>query len=280
MTIIENETLTGERAAYSCKDALFLNCLFTDGESPIKEGSFVSAQKTTFAYKYPLWYGDNLKVEHCLFASSERAGVWYSKDAGFLSCQIDGPKNFRKCERLLLKDCSFSNAEETLWWNRDVILENVTAENGAYFGMGCRKVRAKNLRLIGDYAFDGGSDIEIVDSVLHTKDAFWNCDKVTLKNCTVIGEYFGWNSKNVTLIHCRIQSHQGFCYMENVTLVDCEVVDSDLIFEYCSNIDAKILTEIDSVKNPISGRIVSKGIKKLILEKEFIDPAKTRFENL
>ena len=68
--------------------------------------------------------------------------------------------------------------------------------------------------------------------------------------------------------------------MENVTLVDCEVVDSDLIFEYCANIDAKILTEIDSVKNPISGRIVSKGIKKLILEKEFIDPAKTRFENL
>ena len=119
-----------------------------------------------------------------------------------------------------------------------------------------------------------------MDSVLHTKDAFWNCDKVTLKNCTVIGEYFGWNSKNVTLIHCRIQSHQGFCYMENVTLVDCEVVDSDLIFEYCSNIDAKILTEIDSVKNPISGRIVSKGIKKLILEKEFIDPAKTRFEDL
>lgn len=280
MKLIENETLTGERAAFSTSDTLFRNCLFTDGESPIKESHDIEVEGTTFAYKYPLWYGERLGVKGSTLTLEERAGIWYSKDVSFLSCRIDGPKNFRKCEKLAIKDCSFSNAEETLWWNQDVILENVAADNGAYFGMGCKKVRARNLTLNGNYAFDGGEDIEIVDSVLHTKDAFWNCKKVVLKNCTVIGEYFGWNSKDVTLINCHIESHQGFCYMDGITLIDCELVHSDLTFEYCSGIEARILSEIDSVKNPISGAIRSKGVKELILEPGRVDPRKTLIEKL
>jgi hypothetical protein len=35
------------------------------------------------------------------------------------------------------------------------------------------------------------------------------------------------------------------------------------------------VTIIDSVKNPISGKIVAKGIKELIMDEKYIDPSKT-----
>ncbi len=275
MKIIAEQTMTGERASFKAKDTHFSSCRFADGESPIKESSDIKVTSSTFAYKYPLWYGKNLRVESSTFEPSERAGVWYSEDVIFEDCIIDGPKNFRKCKGLTIKRASFSNAEETLWWNRDVELDQVEVKNGAYFGMGSRNLKANKLVLQGNYAFDGAEDLLIENSSLETKDAFWNCKRVTLKNCTIIGEYFGWNSEDVALINCRVESHQGFCYMKNVTLIDCEVVHSDLTFEYCSNINAKILTEVDSIKNPISGKIQAKGFGKIILDDDSLDHSLT-----
>ena len=47
---------------------------------------------------------------------------------------------------------------------------------------------------------------------------------------------------------------------------NCSLIHTDLSFEYCEDIDADITSEIDSVKNPISGVIKAKGIKELILD--------------
>ena len=63
--------------------------------------------------------------------------------------------------------------------------------------------------------------------------------------------------------------------MKNITLIDCEVVNSDLTFEYCSNINADIVSEIDSVKNPLSGKIKAKGIKEIIQDDPNIDHSLT-----
>ena len=132
-----------------------------------------------------------------------------------------------------------------------------------------------NLKLDGNYAFDGGKNLVIRDSILNSKDAFWNCENVTLINCVINGEYLGWNSKNVTLINCKIVSHQGLCYINNLKMVECELNNSDLCFEFCSNVDARINSVVDSIKNPYSGRIVVKGVKQLILENDKIDTTKT-----
>lgn len=275
MLTIENKILEGERAEFASEDTRYIGCTFQNGESPLKECRSLEVKNCNFAYKYPLWYGEDIKVEDCLFAETERAGVWYTKKASFSHLQIKGPKNFRKCESLSLSDCEFADAQETLWWNKDVLLENVKATNAAYFGMGSQNLTAKNLDLDGNYAFDGSSNLILENCTLHTKDAFWNCKKVTLKNCRIVGEYFGWNSEDITLIDCHVESHQGFCYMKNLTLINTEVVNSDLCFEYCSNINAEVVSEIDSVKNPISGKIKAKGIKRLILDESKIDPSKT-----
>ncbi len=275
MKIINKETLTGERAAFKANETIFSSCIFKDGESPIKEAHDIEVVGSNFAYKYPLWYGERLSVKSSTFEESERAGIWYSKKVSFEDCIIDGPKNFRKCDDIAIKRCSFSNAEETLWWNHGVELVQLEVKNGAYFGMGSKNIRANKLVLQGNYAFDGCEDVLIEDSTLETKDAFWNCKRVTLRNCSVKGEYFGWNSEDVTLINCHIESHQGFCYMKNITLINCEVVNSDLTFEYCSNIKADILTKLDSVKNPLSGQIKAKEIGDIILDDNGIDHSLT-----
>ena len=56
----------------------------------------------------------------------------------------------------------------------------------------------------------------------------------------------------------------------------CEVYRSDLILEYSKNIDVEITTVVDSIKNPTSGQIVVAGVKELILDRKYINPAKVK----
>ena len=64
--------------------------------------------------------------------------------------------------------------------------------------------------------------------------------------------------------------------MDNVKLVNCVVENTDLAFELCSNINATIVSHIDSIKNPISGIIKVKSVGEIILDEKMIDPLKTK----
>ena len=79
------------------------------------------------------------------------------------------------------------------------------------------------------------------------------------------GEYLGWNAKNVTLINCTIESEQGMCYMDNLKMENCRLLNTNLAFEYAT-VDAQIDSKIDSVKNPISGKIRAKQIDEIIFD--------------
>lgn len=56
--------------------------------------------------------------------------------------------------------------------------------------------------------------MEIRNSTLLSKDAFWNSENVTVYDSFISGEYLGWNAKNLTLVNCTIESLQGLCYIE------------------------------------------------------------------
>ena len=90
---------------------------------------------------------------------------------------------------------------------------------------------------------------------LISKDAFWNCENVTVRNSFISGEYLAWNTKNITFENCTIESLQGLCYIDGLTMRDCRLINTTRPFEYCSDIDADVTTRIDSVVNPISGVI-------------------------
>lgn len=269
MKEIVGQLFTGERALFMSRNLKLVECTFDDGESPLKESYNIELERCIFKWKYPLWYCENITVKDSTWLETGRAGVWYTKNITVEDSTIEGPKNFRRVTELKLWDVNFPNAQETLWSCEDVELENVTAR-GDYFGMNSNRVHVRNFTLNGNYGFDGAKNVEIHNARMITKDAFWNCENVTVYDSTIIGEYLGWNSKNITFVNCTIDSLQGMCYMENVTLKNCRLMNTNLAFEY-STVDAEVTTAIDSIKNPIGGRITAKAIGEQIWDDAGID---------
>ena len=204
------EIFTGERAMFGAKSVNFTNCIFEDGESPLKHSSNLKLNECVFAYKYPLWYASDVTLNGGHLEPLARAGMWYSTNLSFKDVVINAPKSFRKSSQISLENVNFSDASETLWGCADVKIKNVFAR-GDYFGANSENLEIDGLNLDGNYCFDGCKNVHITNSKLISKDAFWNCENVTAQNCLISGEYLAWNSKNVTLINCTIKSLQALC---------------------------------------------------------------------
>lgn len=273
MQTIKQQYLTGERALFQGHDLTITDSVFVDGESPLKESHDLVLADDTFEWKYPLWYSQHVEGHDVTFLEMARSGIWYTKDISLRDSLFQAPKNFRRSSEIKLTRVDLTHADETLWHCQDVTLDQVTV-NGDYFGMDSQRIRADHLAVTGNYLFDGAQDVVVDHARLIAKDAFWNCDNVVIKNSTIVGEYFGWNSRNVTLINCTIESHQGFCYMENLTLENCRLRNTDLAFEY-STVNATIASKINSVKNPLGGRIQAQAIEQIIFDDSQVDSSKT-----
>ena len=265
----------GERALFAEDGAKIYDSIFDEGESPLKESKNIEVYDSQFKWKYPMWYSNNVTVRNCNWFEMARSGVWYTNNIKVYDSLITAPKNFRRCDGVTLENVNLTNAEETVWMCKNIKLKNVTAK-GHYFAMNTDGIEIDNLRLDGNYSFDGASNITIRNSVLLSKDAFWNTENVTVYDSYICGEYLGWNAKNLTFVNCTIESLQGLCYIDNLTMKNCKLINTTLAFEYAKNIDAEITNKVDSVFNPESGTITAEEIEELIVEKDMVDPAKTK----
>lgn len=266
--------LTGERALFQGKNLRIVDTIFADGESPLKESHDIELLGSMFKWKYPLWYAENITAKNCTWFEMGRAGVWYTKHITVEDSAIEAPKNFRRCEDVVLRNVSFPNAAETLWHCDNVTMEHIMAK-GDYFAMNSQNMRISELTLYGNYSFDGAKNVEIHHSHLLSKDAFWNSENVTVYDSFISGEYLGWNAKNLTLINCTVESLQGMCYIDNLVMKNCKLINTTLAFEY-STVDADIIGKIDSVLNPSGGVIRADAIAELTIEKDKVDPDKTK----
>ena len=255
----------GERALFMLTNAYIEDALFCDGESPLKESLNIDLYKCTFDWKYPLWYAKNINVANCTLNESARSGIWYVDNIVLEKCLINAPKTFRRSKNITLNNCSLEHASETLWSCKDIKIYSCSAK-GDYLGMNSENIEVNDLKLNGNYFLDGAKNVVVRDSTLYSKDSFWNTEDVTIINSKIIGEYLGWNSKNLTLINCEISSHQALCYIKGLKLINCKLMDSDLAFEYCEDIDAEVVDEFVSIKNPTSGIIRYKGVEKIIID--------------
>ena len=242
------EIFTGERAMFGAKGINFTNCIFEDGESPLKHSSNLKLNECVFAYKYPLWYASDITLNGGYLEPLARAGMWYSTNLSFKDVVINAPKSFRKSSQISLENVNFSDAAETLW--------------------GC-----ENVKIDGNYCFDSCKNLRVTNSKLISKDAFWNCENVVAQNCLISGEYLAWNAKNVTLINCTIKSLQALCYVENLVVKDCIFMDTSLAFEY-SSVDVSTKSSVKSVKNPKSGIIRAGKIEEIIIDGSLVDASK------
>lgn len=259
----ENKIFEGERAEYFSKDSQYVNCEFKNGESPLKHSSGIIADHCVFSYKYPFWISENILVKNCIFNELGKSGLWYTSNFTIEDTLIKAPKEFRRSDGIFLKNVRFEDAAETMWLCKNIRLEKVYAK-GDYFAMNSSVFFADGFELDGNYLLDGGSNIEIHNSVINSKDAFWNCENVTVYDSVIIGEYLGWHSKNLKFVNCKIESDQGLCYVDGLVLENCTLNNTPLSFEYSKNINAEIKGRVESIKNPCSGKIKCDEIGTLI----------------
>ncbi len=263
----------GERALFASRDTEVYSSVFEDGESPLKESRNISVSDSIFAWKYPLWYCRNVSVKGTVLLTTARSGIWYTHNISMTDCEIEAPKTFRRSSGITLSGVNMLNAYESMWSCTDVTLDRVRVR-GDYFGMNSENIVARDLLISGNYAFDGGKNIEIRNARIISKDSFWNCENVTVYDSVIVGEYIGWNSKNVRFVNCDIESDQGFCYMDGLVLENCRLKNTPLAFEY-STVDADVRSHVDSVKNPISGVIRAASIGEIIHDPECVDVTAT-----
>lgn len=275
MKEIKRQLLTGERSLFMGNDLYIEDSIFDAGESPLKESKGITLENCMFKWKYPLWYSKDIKVNNSYWFEMARSGIWYTDNISITNTVFEAPKNFRRASNIYLENVHFSNAAEMLWSCRDIKIKNVTAK-GDYFAMNSENIDVDGLNLVGNYVFDGGKNIVVRNSKLLSKDAFWNVENATVYDSVILGEYLGWNSKNLTFINCTIESLQGLCYIDRLVMKNCKLINTTLAFEYCDKIDAEIVGKIDSVLNPSGGTITADYIDELIIEKDKVDPTKTR----
>lgn len=252
---IENKTMDEERALYGCRDVEIINCRFcgpADGESALKECGAVEARGCFFDLRYPLWHDRSVVLSDCELTENCRAALWYSKNIVISNSKLHGIKALRECKHAVLHGCDVRSPEFG-WFTCGVRIDDSRIV-GEYCFMRAKNVVATRLDFSGKYSFqyvDGGI---ITDSTLDTKDAFWHSKGITVENCTVKGEYLGWFSENLTLKSCTIVGTQPLCYCKGLKLIDCVMTDTDLAFER-SEVNASLLSGVDSIKNPYKGVI-------------------------
>ena len=160
--------------------------------------------------------------------------------------------------------------------NSNMRYENETHdEERAFYGL--KDAVIKNCKIDGpadgESAFKECRDIVVEDTFFNLRYPFWHVDNVKISNCTMTENCRAalWYDKGAFIDSCKIIGTQPLCYVKGLVLEDCEMEGCDLSFER-SEVNATVRGHIDSVKNPISGRITVDSIGEIILEEEIVTP--------
>lgn len=266
MKVIENQTFDEERALYGSSQLLVRNCAFdgpADGESAFKECRQIEVEDCFFNLRYPFWHNHGLTIRHSELTENCRAALWYSEHMEVTDCKLHGIKAFRECADVTIQNCDIISPEFG-WSVQGIEMKNCTAVS-EYFMMRSDHLTFHDVRMKGKYSFQYITDSVFENCVFDTKDAFWHAKNITVRNSTIKGEYLAWYSDGLTLINCKIIGTQPLCYCKNLKLMNCEMLETDLAFEN-SQVKATIATKVDSIKNPLSGRITAPDVGEIILD--------------
>ena len=257
MKVIENQTFDMERAFYGSNGVLVRSCSFdgpADGESAFKEGKDVVAEHCFFNLRYPFWHDHGLKITDSEMTELCRAALWYSDNVEITDSKMHGIKALRECSNVHIRNCDIISPE--FGWSVQGIHMEDTKAASEYFMMRSKDLTFRGVTFKGKYSFQYIENATFENCAFDTKDAFWHGKNITVKNSVVKGEYLAWYSEGLTLIGCK-----------NLKLIDCEMIDTDLAFEK-SEVEAVITTKVESIKNPLSGRIEVPEVGELIRDDE------------
>lgn len=266
MITYQNKTFDAERALYGSRDTQVLSCRFdgpADGESAFKECRSIRAEQCYFNLRYPFWHDEGVELVDSELTPNCRAALWYSKDVTIRGTRLHGIKALRECDGVTMEDCDIDSPEFG-WSVRDITMRDCTAQS-EYFMLRSERLRFENVTLKGKYSFQYITDSVFERCRFDTKDAFWHAKNVVVRDSVIKGEYLAWYCENVTFERCTILGTQPLCYCKGLKLIDCRMVDTDLAFEK-SEVEARLLTRVESIKNPRSGQIFLPELGELILD--------------
>ena len=266
MKTITNQTFDEERALYGSKDVEVVDCRFdgpADGESAFKECSGISVRDCFFNLRYPFWHDKGLKISGSEMTEACRAALWYTEDAEITDTKLHGIKALRECANVRINGCDIISPEFG-WSVRGINMEDTSAE-GEYFMLRSDHLTFDNVKLKGKYSFQYITDSVFTNCDFDTKDAFWHAKNVIVKDSVVKGEYLAWYCENVTFENCTLIGTQPLCYCKGLKLINCRMVDCDLAFEK-SDVEAEIVSDVLSIKNPRSGRITAESVGEIIMD--------------
>ncbi len=266
METIKDKEFGGERPLFGCRNLRLENVTIHAGESALKCTANIEAIGCTFEGKYPFWHTDGFRVEKCLFTPGARAALWYSRNLEMSDTRVDAPKMFREMDGIKLTNVIIPDAEETLWHCSNIEARNVEVDKADYLFMHSHHIRIDGWKQQGNYSFQYCTDVEIRNAVIHSKDAFWGTENVTVYDSELDGEYLGWHSRRLHLVRCHINGTQPLCYAHDLILEDCTFgPECDLCFED-AEVDATILSDVVSIKNPVKGKITAKKVGEIIID--------------
>ena len=273
MQEIKNAEFGGERPLFASHHLTLDNVTIHAGESALKCCSDITARHCRFEGKYPFWHVDKFSISDCLFTPGARAALWYSRDLTMRDTRVEAPKMFREMDGIDLNNVVIPDAAETLWHCRNIRLRDCDIRQADYLFMHCENIDIDRYHQEGNYSFQYTRNVVIRNAQIHSKDAFWGTEDVTVYDSTLNGEYLGWHSRRLHLIRCHIDGTQPLCYCHDLILEDCTFgPEADLAFED-STIQARLTSTPVSIKNPRSGSISLPEPCQIITDDHILAPA-------
>ena len=273
MQEIKNAEFGGERPLFASHHLTLDNVTIHAGESALKCCSDITARHCRFEGKYPFWHVDKFSISDCLFTPGARAALWYSRDLTMRDTRVEAPKMFREMDGIDLTNVVIPDAAETLWHCRNIRLRDCDIRQADYLFMHCENIDIDRYHQEGNYSFQYTRNVVIRNSQIHSKDAFWGTEDVTVYDSTLNGEYLGWHSRRLHLIRCHIDGTQPLCYCHDLILEDCTFgPEADLAFED-STLQARLTSTPVSIKNPRSGSISLPEPCQIITDAHILAPA-------
>lgn len=266
--IYENKIYDEERALYDIETSTVRNCTFAgpaDGESALKECRNIKVESCLFELRYPFWHVSGAEIWNVTMTDTCRAALWYDEHIGIEESKLHGIKALRECKNVTLSRCDI-DSEEFGWRCENVEIADVTLKS-MYPFFECKNMKICDLSMTGKYSFQYVENAEIRSSHFKTKDAFWHAKNVTVYDSVIEGEYLAWYSENIKLVNCKIKGTQPFCYCKGLVLENCTMEDADLSFEN-SSVEATVIGNIVSVKNPNAGYIKADSIGEIIWDEK------------
>lgn len=266
MIIVNNETHDEERALYGIDGLQITNCKFdgpADGESALKESKNIEVKDSYFNLRYPFWHNDNVLLENSELTELCRAAFWYSNDIRINNTKMHGIKAVRECKKIEINNCDIVSPE--FGWRDKVVTMKDSSADSEYFMFESKNLVFDNVKMTGKYSFQYIEDSVFTNCYFDTKDAFWHGKNIVVKDSVIKGEYLAWYCENVTFENCTLEGTQPLCYCKNLKLINCKMINTDFSFEK-SEVEATVTTEVDSIKNPLSGTIRVPGVKEIIMD--------------